>query len=78
MKILLENSKNFKNSYEKMLNSRKKIFSEKVDKQVRNHQTVITAYQLTEEDRVSELARMQGDKTAQAAMAYARELLDKR
>ena len=50
----------------------------RVDKQVRNHQTVITAYQLTEEDRVSELARMQGDKTAQAAMAYARELLDKR
>ena len=35
MKILLENSKNFKNSYEKMLNSRKKIFSEKVDKQVK-------------------------------------------
>ena len=50
----------------------------RVDKRVRNKQTVITAYQLTEEDRVSELARMQGDKTAQAAMAYARELLDKR
>ena len=50
----------------------------RVDKQVKNKQTVITAYQLTEEDRVSELARMQGDKTAQAAMAYARELLGKR
>ena len=50
----------------------------RVYKRVRNKQTVITAYQLTEEDRVSELARMQGDKTAQAAMAYARELLDKR
>ena len=35
MKILLENSKNFNNSFKKILNSRKKIFSEKVNKQVK-------------------------------------------
>ena len=35
MKILLENSKNFNNSFKKILHSREKIFSEKVDKKVR-------------------------------------------
>ena len=36
MKILLENSKNFNDSFKKILNSRKKIFSENVDEQVKN------------------------------------------